>query len=96
MNEPMPKVRYEDPLSEIRRSFEGGYDPLYQIGYMMGGLQIMQLKRELVESGKMTYQQFHDAFIQQNMMPIEMERAILENIPLKKNYSSNWRFYKLK
>jgi len=81
---------------EIRRSFEGGYDPLYQIGYMMGGLQIMQLKRELVESGKMTYQQFHDAFIQQNMMPIEMERAILENIPLKKNYSSNWRFYKLK
>lgn len=81
---------------EIRRSFEGGYDPLYQIGYMIGGLQIMQLKHELVDSGKMTYKQFHDAFIQQNMMPIEMERAILEDLPLTKNYTTQWRFYKLK
>ena len=79
---------------EVRRSFVGGYDPLYQIAYMIGGLQIMALKRELVDSGKMTYKQFHDAFIQQNMMPIEMERAILENKPPAKDFTTNWKFYK--
>ncbi len=79
---------------EVRRSFEGGYDPLYQIAYMLGGLQIMQLKRELVDTKKMSYKDFHDDFIQQNMMPIEMERAILENRPLTKNYKANWKFYK--
>lgn len=79
---------------EVRRSFEGGYDPLYQIGYMIGGLQIMQLKNELVDSSKMSYKDFHDAFIQQNAMPIEMERAILENLPLTKDYKASWKFYK--
>jgi hypothetical protein len=80
---------------EVRRSFVGGYDPLYQIAYMIGGLQIRELKKELVDSGKMTYRQFHDTFIQQNMMPIEMERAILTNQPLTKEFKSNWRFYPL-
>jgi uncharacterized protein (DUF885 family) len=79
---------------EVRRSFVGGYDPLYQIAYMIGGLQIMALKRELVDRGKMTYKQFHDSFIQQNMMPIEMERAILENKPPVKDFITNWKFYK--
>lgn len=79
---------------EVRRSFEGGYDPLYQIGYMIGGLQIMQLKRELVDNKKMRYKDFHDAFIQQNAMPIEMERAILENLPLSKDFKAGWKFYK--
>lgn len=79
---------------EVRRSFEGGYDPLYQVGYMIGGLQIMQLKRELVDSRKMSYKDFHDAFIQQNAMPIEMERAILENLPLPKDFKAGWKFYK--
>ncbi len=79
---------------EVRRSFVGGYDPLYQIAYMIGGLQIMALKRELVDSGKMTYKQFHDSFIQQNMLPIEMERAILENKPPAKDFITSWKFYK--
>lgn len=79
---------------EVRRSFVGGYDPLYQIAYMLGGLQIMALKRELVDSGKMTFREFHDDFIRQNMMPIEMERAILENKPLTRDYKTAWKFYK--
>ncbi len=79
---------------EVRRSFVGGYDPLYQIAYMLGGLQIMALKRELVDAKKMSYQEFHDDFIHQNMMPIEMERAILENQPLTKDYKTSWKFYK--
>lgn len=79
---------------EVRRSFVGGYDPLYQIAYMIGGLQIMALKREVVDSGKMSYKQFHDSFIEQNIMPIEMERAILTNQPLSKDYKAAWKFYK--
>jgi uncharacterized protein (DUF885 family) len=78
---------------EVRRSFTGNYGPLYQIAYMVGGLQFYELKRELVESGKMTYKEFHDAILQQNSMPVEMVRAILIDQPLKKNFKSSWKFY---
>ncbi|GAC1450509.1 MAG: DUF885 family protein [Chitinophagaceae bacterium] len=80
---------------EVRRSFTGGYGPLYQVGYMIGGLQIMALRNEIVGSKKMTVKQFHDAVLQQNSMPIEMLRNILTSQPLKDNYQTNWRFYKL-
>jgi uncharacterized protein (DUF885 family) len=81
---------------EVRRSLEGGYDPLYQIAYMIGGLQIRALKDELVGSKKMTYQEFHDKFMQENVLPIEMVRAILTGKQLPKDYQSNWRFYSIK
>lgn len=81
---------------EVRRSFVGGYDPLYQIAYMIGGLQIRALKDELVLTKKMTYKQFHDQIMQENMLPIEMVRAILTNQQLPKDYQTNWRFYSLK
>jgi uncharacterized protein (DUF885 family) len=80
---------------EVRRSFVGGYSPLYQVGYMMGGLQFMALKNELVGNNKMTLKQFHDAVLQQNSMPVEMLRNILTNQPLKQDYQTSWRFYKL-
>lgn len=80
---------------EVRRSFVGGYSPLYQVGYMMGGLQFMALKNELVGNNKMTLKQFHDAVLQQNSMPVEMLRNILTNQPFKEAYKTNWRFYKL-
>lgn len=83
----------ENAEGEVRRSFVGGYSPLYQVAYMIGGLQIMAMKNELVKSGKMTIKQFHDAFLQQNSMPIEMVRAILENKPLSKDFKTSWRFY---
>jgi hypothetical protein len=78
---------------EVRRSFTGGYGPLYQIAYMIGGLQFMALKRELVDTHKMTYRQYHDAILHENSMPIELLRAILINQPLKKDFTTNWRFY---
>jgi len=80
---------------EVRRSFSGSYGPLYQVGYMIGGLQIMALRKEMTDNKKMTVKQFHDAFLQQNSMPIEMLRNILTNQPLKEDYETNWRFYKL-
>ncbi|MRG43742.1 DUF885 family protein [Chitinophaga sp. SYP-B3965] len=80
---------------EVRRSFTGGYGPLYQIAYMIGGLQFEALKKELVDGGKMTYQQFHDAIIRENAMPVEMVRALLLKQAPKKDFITNWKFYKL-
>lgn len=78
---------------EVRRSFEGGYSPLYQVAYLLGGLQLMSLKHELVDSGKMTYKQYHDAVIKENLIPIEMVRATLTNQPLNKDFTTSWKFY---
>lgn len=81
---------------EVRRSFEGNYSPLYQVAYLIGGLQIFGLKKELVDSGKMTFKQFHDAIMKENNMPIEMVRATLTNQPLKADFKTNWKFYSFK
>lgn len=78
---------------EVRRSFTANYGPLYQLAYMVGGQQLYQLKRELVDSGKMTYKQFHDAVMHENSMPIEMLRALLTDQPLKRDFKTQWRFY---
>jgi uncharacterized protein (DUF885 family) len=78
---------------EVRRSFTGGYGPLYQLAYMTGAFQFYELKKELVDSKKMTYKQFHDAILKENNMPVEMVRAILLKQDLKKDFKTNWRFY---
>ncbi len=79
---------------EVRRSFAGGYGQLYQLAYMMGGLQFYALKKELVDTGKMTYRQYHDAVMQENAMPVEMLRAILTRKALPRNFTTEWKFYK--
>lgn len=78
---------------EVRRSFTGGYGPLYQLAYLTGGLQFYALKKELVDGGKMTIKEFHDAVLRENAMPVEMVRAILTNQQLPKNFKTSWRFY---
>lgn len=78
---------------EVRRSFETQYPPLYQLAYLTGGRQFYALKKELVDGGKMTYKQYHDAIMHLNAMPIEMIRAILTKQPLEKDYTAKWRFY---
>lgn len=78
---------------EVRRSFEDRYPPLYQLAYLTGGRQFYALKKELVDGGKMTYKQYHDAVMSLNAMPVEMIRAILTKQPLEKDYSTKWRFY---
>ncbi|WP_244939620.1 DUF885 family protein [Arcticibacter tournemirensis] len=80
-------------IGEVRRSFVGGYSPLYQVAYLVGGLQFLSLKRELVDGGKMTDKQFNDAVMKENGMPVEMLRAILINQPLKRDFITSWRFY---
>lgn len=78
---------------EVRRSFTGGYGPLYQIAYMIGGLEFYALKKELVDTKKMTYKQYHDAILHENSLPIEMLRAILTNQNLDRDYKPVWKFY---
>lgn len=78
---------------EVRRSFQGGYSPLYQVAYLTGGLQLMSLKHELVDGGKMTFKQFHDAVMKENTMPIEMVRATLTNQALTRDFTTQWKFY---
>jgi uncharacterized protein (DUF885 family) len=78
--------------SEVRRSFTGEYGPLYQIAYMMGGLQVRALHRELVDSGKMKDKVFHDAFLRENSIPVELFRAIITGQKLDPAYNTKWRF----
>jgi uncharacterized protein (DUF885 family) len=82
----------DNAAAEVRRSFNGDYDPLYQCAYMLGALQFRALHHELVDSGKMTDRQYHDAILQQNAMPVEILRAILTNDKLSPEFKSSWRF----
>ncbi len=78
---------------EVRRSFYGDYPPLYQVAYMIGGLQIRALHEELVGSGRMTNREFHDAILQGGNMSIEMVRARLTGEAPSRDFAASWRFY---
>ena len=80
---------------EVRRSFNGDYSPLYQVGYMMGALQLRALHHELVDAGKMSNRDFHDAIMRGGPMPIEMVRARLKAEKLPRDFKAAWRFYDL-
>jgi uncharacterized protein (DUF885 family) len=78
---------------EVRRSINGSYGPTYQAAYMLGGLQIRAMHKELVGSGKMTNRQFHDAVLKEGSIPIELIRASLTGQKLTKDFRSEWKFY---
>jgi uncharacterized protein (DUF885 family) len=89
------KVGHErdNPLAEVRRSFSGDYGPLYQLAYMMGGLQIYSLHHDLVDSRRMSDRDFHDAILKEGPIPIEMVRAILTKQRLERAQKPGWKFY---
>ncbi|MBI5394010.1 MAG: DUF885 family protein [Verrucomicrobia bacterium] len=78
--------------SEVRRFISNGVPPLYQTGYMLGGLQLRALHDERVRPGKLTEQQFNDAVLAENTMPIELLRAALLNLPLARDTKPSWKF----
>jgi uncharacterized protein (DUF885 family) len=78
--------------AEVRRSIMGGYSPLYQAAYMLGGLQLRRLHEERVTSGGMNNRQFHDAVLQQHSIPIELLRAYLTDAPLSRDMRPSWKF----
>lgn len=85
----------DNAAAEVRRSFDGSYGPVYQCAYLMGALQFRALHKELVESGKMTNRQFHDAILRENRIPVEMLRAILSGQKLTRDFASSWKYYGL-
>lgn len=78
---------------EVRRSFSGAYSPLYQLSYMIGALQIWQLRRETVEKGKLKEKEFHDRVFLEGSIPIELLRASVLEQKVPKDFKSTWRFY---
>ncbi len=84
----------DNAAAEVRRSFAGDYGPLYQIAYMMGGLQFYNLHREFVGSKKMSDRDFHDAILKEGPIPVEMVRAILSKRKLTRDLKPSWKFYR--
>jgi uncharacterized protein (DUF885 family) len=82
----------ENAAGEVRRSFGGGYGPLYQAAYLLGGIQIYSLQKEIVGAGKMNAHQFHDALLKENSIPVEMIRAAMTGQKLTRDYKTQWRF----
>jgi uncharacterized protein (DUF885 family) len=83
----------ENATAEVRRSFQGNYGPLYQMAYLLGGIQIRSLYRELVESGRMTARAFHDEMLRQGSMPIALLRLATGTERLRPDMPLDWRFY---
>lgn len=80
---------------EVRRSFSHPYFstlPLYQLAYMIGALQHRALFKEAVTEKSMNPRVFHDAILVGGSMPLEMVRARILNIPLTRDYKTNWRW----
>ncbi len=82
--------------SEVRRFIKGNYSPLYQCGYMLGGLQLLALHKELVGQKKMTELEFHDAVLKLGPIPMELARASLTEQPLTPDFKTLWKFNQTK
>jgi uncharacterized protein (DUF885 family) len=77
--------------AEVRRTTQA--PPLYQAAYLLGGLQLRALHRDLVGGGRMSGTEFHDAILIGGPMPIELVRARLTRQKLTRDFQSSWRFY---
>ncbi|QYK52555.1 MAG: DUF885 family protein [Fimbriimonadaceae bacterium] len=77
---------------EVRRSFGGSYPPLYQAAYMLGAFQLWQIRRELVETGKMPEKQFHDEILKLGNMPWAVVRKLLSGEEITEELKP-WKFY---
>ncbi len=77
--------------SEVRRYIGGDYSPLYQVGYMIGGLQIRAMHDEALKAG-MTEKQFNDRILREGSIPIELVRAAVLGTPLTTQSETSWKF----
>ena len=83
----------ENAIGEVRRSFQGGYGPLYQAAYLLGGLQLRALRKEIVDTRQMGQKPFHDEILRQGSMPITLLRLVLNRQKLTRDMPVDWRFY---
>lgn len=86
--------------AEVRRYIGGGYGPLYQAAYMLGGMQIRSLYKDFTTpptgsaagtSARMTPREFHDAVLREGAIPVEFIRAALSQTSLPRDWKSGWR-----
>lgn len=82
---------YANAEAEVRRSFTTSYPPLYQLAYMMGGLQFYALRNEMLAKG-WTEKEYHDRVMREGSMPIEMLRNLLLESSVSENYRTQWKF----
>jgi len=92
------KVGHErdNATAEVRRSFESAQyanQPLYQAAYLLGGLQLRGLRKQLVDSKIMTNKQFHDEIMRQGNMPMALIRLAVTRDQLTRDMEVNWKFY---
>ena len=89
------KVGHErdNATAEVRRSFQGGYGPLYQAAYLLGGIQLRGLRKELVDSRQMPEKAFHDEILRQGSMPVALVRLALTRQKLSRDMAIDWKFY---
>ena len=78
--------------AEVRRSIQGGYGPLYQAAYMVGGMQLYALHKELVEDGAWSESDFNEAVLRQNSIAPDLIRAYLRGDKLTREQPVDWRF----
>jgi uncharacterized protein (DUF885 family) len=87
---------YNNAEAEVRRSFESpqyANQPLYQAAYLLGGLQLRGLRKELVDGKVMTNRQFHDEIMRQGNMPIALIRLGVTKMKLTRDMDIDWKFY---
>ena len=78
--------------AEVRRSIQGGYGPLYQAAYMVGGIQLYALHDELVGEGGWSEGDFNEAVLRQNSIAPDLIRAYLRGDTLTRDQPVDWRF----
>jgi hypothetical protein len=81
--------------AEVRRSFESpqyANQPLYQAAYLLGGLQLRGIRKELVDTKIMTNKQFHDEVMRQGNMPIALIRLAVTKMKLTRDMDINYKF----
>jgi hypothetical protein len=83
----------DNATAEVRRSFAGNYGPLYQAAYLLGGLQLRGMKREIVDSGQRSEKDFHDEIMRQGSMPVAMLRLAVSKQKLTRDMVVDWKFY---
>jgi hypothetical protein len=83
----------DNATAEVRRSFQGGYGPLYQAAYLLGGLELRSMRHDLVDSKQMTNRAFHDEILRQSSMPIALLRLAVGKQKLARDMDIDWKFY---
>jgi hypothetical protein len=86
----------DNATAEVRRSFESAQyrnQPLYQAAYLLGGLQLRGLRKQLVDTKIMTNKQFHDEIMRQGNMPMALIRLAVTREKLTPDMDLSWKFY---